>query len=478
MSDFKFLKGNIETIILGSLYTGDKYGYEIAKEIREKTNNTYQIKQPTLYSYLKKLESDEMISSYWGDESNGGRRKYYKLTNLGLENYEKFTAEWKYHKSVLDTLVTDDDNISKATQSDVTPLFGAKVKKVRKNTSTSTLIEQQEYQKQLDDLLGNVSNSIENTVDSVIFDEKQISFHDNTPAKEIENETINAFDDNVVEQDAQYQNEDNSAINDVENDSPAVFYDKFERKAQELLERQAQNRSIENNTSIDDNTQSKYLGNLIDEEETNTEKNYRHIIRDVLGSQLEDESLHIQPKKIIDEDKEYTLASPVGLENVAQSFSEQGIRIKIYNKETSTYRPQAMLYKNKILCATSWLTYFTLSLEILILWLCSMKTLPITTVALIWIVSSIAPIVISIIYLINPAKKCKPRFDFKYHLVNTIIAFGLLLIFIFAINVLLLRIVFTDTLSILTQIAIPCIISINIPMFVVYYKVIYKTMLI
>lgn len=53
VGNFDFLKGNIETIILNALYGGDKYGYDITREIKEKTDNQYEIKQPTLYGYLK-----------------------------------------------------------------------------------------------------------------------------------------------------------------------------------------------------------------------------------------------------------------------------------------------------------------------------------------------------------------------------------------------------------------------------------------
>ena len=94
--DFTFLKGNIETIILCALYKEPKYGYEIAKEIKERTNNRYEIKQPTLYSYLKRLEEDDLIVSYWGEASNGGRRRYYALTNVGRANCEQFISEWQY----------------------------------------------------------------------------------------------------------------------------------------------------------------------------------------------------------------------------------------------------------------------------------------------------------------------------------------------------------------------------------------------
>ena len=39
VGNFNFLKGNIETIILNALYGGDKYGYDITREIKEKTDN-------------------------------------------------------------------------------------------------------------------------------------------------------------------------------------------------------------------------------------------------------------------------------------------------------------------------------------------------------------------------------------------------------------------------------------------------------
>ena len=83
MSDFTFLKGNIETIILCGLQASDKYGWEIAKDIKQRTGGKYEIKQPTLYAYLKRLENNDLIRSYWGGESNGGRRRYYALTDAG-----------------------------------------------------------------------------------------------------------------------------------------------------------------------------------------------------------------------------------------------------------------------------------------------------------------------------------------------------------------------------------------------------------
>ena len=75
------LRGNINTIILSALYSGDRYGYEIVNEIEKKSRGQFTIKQPTLYSCLKRLETQGYVTSYWGGQSNGGRRKYFSLTD-------------------------------------------------------------------------------------------------------------------------------------------------------------------------------------------------------------------------------------------------------------------------------------------------------------------------------------------------------------------------------------------------------------
>ena len=57
------IRGHINTIILRSLYDGDKYGYDIINEIEKKSGGLYTMKQPTLYSALKRLESIRVESS-------------------------------------------------------------------------------------------------------------------------------------------------------------------------------------------------------------------------------------------------------------------------------------------------------------------------------------------------------------------------------------------------------------------------------
>ena len=105
------IRGNINTIILKSLYGGDRYGYDIIKEIEEKSHGQYILKQPTLYSCLKRLESQGFITSYWGEQSNsnGGRRKYYTLTDLGREVFVQNQDEYEYSRTIIDQLISERD---------------------------------------------------------------------------------------------------------------------------------------------------------------------------------------------------------------------------------------------------------------------------------------------------------------------------------------------------------------------------------
>lgn len=104
--DSDLIRGNIDTIILKTMLDGDKYGLDIIKEVESRSNGTYELKQPTLYSCLKRLENQELISSYWLDSDIGGKRHYYKLTEKGRDFFAKKQEEWSRSKFIIDNLLS------------------------------------------------------------------------------------------------------------------------------------------------------------------------------------------------------------------------------------------------------------------------------------------------------------------------------------------------------------------------------------
>lgn len=106
------LKGHIDTIILSLLHTKEMYGYELAKYVREKSEEQFELKEGTLYLSLKRLENNKWITSYWGDEQGpGGRRKYYKLTPLGEEGFEEKRKEWQFIKKIIDKFIEGGEKV-------------------------------------------------------------------------------------------------------------------------------------------------------------------------------------------------------------------------------------------------------------------------------------------------------------------------------------------------------------------------------
>ncbi|MDQ0159328.1 DNA-binding PadR family transcriptional regulator [Alkalibacillus salilacus] len=100
------IRGHTSTIILNILRQGDSYGYEIYKQIIGLSDGEYELKEATLYTAFRRLQKDGLIESYWGDETQGGRRKYYRLTQAGLEAYEQNRKDWIFAKEILNKLIT------------------------------------------------------------------------------------------------------------------------------------------------------------------------------------------------------------------------------------------------------------------------------------------------------------------------------------------------------------------------------------
>lgn len=99
----EMIKGYIESIILSLLMNEDLYGYDIAKKIRGTSEETFEIKEGTMYVVLKRLENNGLIESYWDDSiSGGGRRRYHHITDKGKEYLENMKEEWKFFKSIVD----------------------------------------------------------------------------------------------------------------------------------------------------------------------------------------------------------------------------------------------------------------------------------------------------------------------------------------------------------------------------------------
>jgi PadR family transcriptional regulator PadR len=89
------LSGSTPMLILSLLRDGDKYGYEMVAELAKRSDDTFELKEGTLYPLLHTLEKNKWVSSYTKLTPSGRERKYYRLTSQGREQLEYKEKEWK-----------------------------------------------------------------------------------------------------------------------------------------------------------------------------------------------------------------------------------------------------------------------------------------------------------------------------------------------------------------------------------------------
>ena len=102
------IRGHIDTMILRVLLDGDSYGYEIIKTLFLRSGQRYELKEPSLYTSLRRLEKQGYIESYWGNETQGARRKYYRITDAGIGELAEATERWVRVRRIIDRLLKQD----------------------------------------------------------------------------------------------------------------------------------------------------------------------------------------------------------------------------------------------------------------------------------------------------------------------------------------------------------------------------------
>lgn len=102
----QYKKGVLELCVLALLRQRDCYGYEISEILSRRVD----IADGTVYPILRKLKADGLLTTYLQEESGGPPRKYYKLTELGLETYQNDRTEYLNFAQSVRTLLEDENN--------------------------------------------------------------------------------------------------------------------------------------------------------------------------------------------------------------------------------------------------------------------------------------------------------------------------------------------------------------------------------
>ncbi|MEK3980671.1 PadR family transcriptional regulator [Psychrobacillus sp. FSL K6-2836] len=93
-------RGTLTLAVLSQLRT-PQYGYSLVQLLEE---SSVSIEQSTLYPLLRRLEKQELVESSW-DTTESRPRKYYVLSEYGIEIFEQLKAEWEKSTKELQNLL-------------------------------------------------------------------------------------------------------------------------------------------------------------------------------------------------------------------------------------------------------------------------------------------------------------------------------------------------------------------------------------
>ena len=102
--DIQLKRGLLDVCVLAAIKGEDSYGYKIIKDMKP----YIEISESTLYTILKRLETAEMLTVRTA-EHNGRLRKYYHITQAGLDRIEKFKREWNEVMSIYRFVTKEDE---------------------------------------------------------------------------------------------------------------------------------------------------------------------------------------------------------------------------------------------------------------------------------------------------------------------------------------------------------------------------------
>ena len=94
-------KGILEFCILSIIRRGEAYPSDIVEEMRSANLN---ILEGTLYPLLTRLKNADMLTYRWVESNSGPPRKYFVMTDKGLEFYGELERTWQELADAVHTL--------------------------------------------------------------------------------------------------------------------------------------------------------------------------------------------------------------------------------------------------------------------------------------------------------------------------------------------------------------------------------------
>ena len=88
------MQGTLDLLVLRTLAGGPRHGYQIARAIKQSSDDVLQVEEGALYPALHRIEGRGWIEASWGVSENNRRAKFYALTPAGQAALVEQAESW------------------------------------------------------------------------------------------------------------------------------------------------------------------------------------------------------------------------------------------------------------------------------------------------------------------------------------------------------------------------------------------------
>ncbi|UXR76001.1 MULTISPECIES: PadR family transcriptional regulator [unclassified Staphylococcus] len=101
----QFKKGALEMIVLLIIKREPQYGYSLVQNI----SRHMSIAEGTVYPILRRLVKEGYLSTYYQASTEGPTRKYYQMTQDGLERLKELRLQWEEFADVVSVFIKESE---------------------------------------------------------------------------------------------------------------------------------------------------------------------------------------------------------------------------------------------------------------------------------------------------------------------------------------------------------------------------------
>lgn len=103
--DRNLLGGSTVLMLLSLLGEGDRYGYEIIRELASRSENVFCMKEGSLYPVLHRMEAQGWVRAYEKEAENGKKRRYYSITPAGEQQLRAEMEQWESFRCSVERVI-------------------------------------------------------------------------------------------------------------------------------------------------------------------------------------------------------------------------------------------------------------------------------------------------------------------------------------------------------------------------------------